>query len=141
MSRHRRIALDTNVFIYEFEANPRYLVLTNAVFQWLENPEHRAVTSMVTLTKILVGPFRAGDESRARTLRGFLLNYPRLEWIPPDIGSATTAARLRVRHGLHTVDAIQVATAVHSLATCLIGNDAAFRRVTDIETILLDDYV
>ncbi|HTC33476.1 MAG TPA: hypothetical protein VK724_08895 [Bryobacteraceae bacterium] len=49
LRRHRRIALDTSVFIYQLEANPRYLGLTDPVFAWLEQPEHTAVTSAVTM--------------------------------------------------------------------------------------------
>jgi len=35
LRRHRRIALDTSVFIYQLEANARYLALTDHIFTWI----------------------------------------------------------------------------------------------------------
>jgi len=36
LRRHQRITLDTSVFIYQLEANPRYVQLTDATFEWVE---------------------------------------------------------------------------------------------------------
>ena len=141
MRRHRRLALDTNVFIYDLEANPRYTDLANSVFEWILQPGHAAVTSTVTLTEVLVGPFRSLDQKRADELFAFLGPYPHLEWISPDLRIAEAAARFRVSYGLRTVDALQIATATMSQATCFVGNDLAFRHVKEIDTILLDDYL
>jgi predicted nucleic acid-binding protein len=138
---HRRVALDTSVFIYELDANPRYVDLARAVFEWILQPGHGAVASTITMTEVLVGPCKAGDETRADAVFGLLSQYTHLEWIAPSLEIAHAAARFRGRYGLHTVDALHVATAIHSNATCLIGNDASFRRVTEIENILLDDYL
>jgi len=93
------------------------------------------------MTEVLVGPYKTDDEVRADALFGLLSQYPHLEWIPPNLEIAEGAARLRGRHGLRTVDALQAATAIHSGATCLIGNDATFRRVAGIDILLLDDYL
>ena len=49
------------------------------------------------------------------------------------------AAEVRARHGLRTPDAIMLATAVESGATLAITNDAAWRKVTGIEVLLLGD--
>ena len=135
------MALDTSIFIYEFEANPRYLAAANVLFRWLESPAHRALSSTITLTEVLVGPYRAGDLVRAKAMRGLLLNYPRVEWVVPESNIADLAAQFRVRYGLRTVDALQVATAIRSNATCMVGNDTAFRRVEGIDILLLDDYL
>jgi len=141
IARHRRIALDTSIFIYYFESNPRYVELADCVFKWTEDPGNRAVTSTLTMTEVLVGPYKAEDEQRADALFGLLSQYPHLEWIVPDLEIAEAAARIRGRHRLRTVDALQAATAMHSGATCLVGNDATFRRVAGLEILLLDDYV
>jgi predicted nucleic acid-binding protein len=106
----------------------------------MEDPRNRAVTSTLTMTEILVGPYKSGEEARATAYFGLLSQYPHLEWIAPELEIAEAAARLRGRYGLRTVDALQVATAIHSKATCIIGNDVSFRRVTELEAILLDDY-
>lgn len=138
LGRHCRVALDTNVFIYQIEENPRYLSLTDTIFAWLEQPQSRAVTSTVTMTELLVGPYRAAQKGRADTFYASLSTYPNLEWIAPNLEIAALAARLRAAHGLRTPDALQAATAAHGRATGLITNDAAFARVPGFETLVLD---
>ena len=54
LRRHVRIALDTSVFIYQLEANPRYIHLTDSIFAWVEQPHHAATTSTITMTELLV---------------------------------------------------------------------------------------
>jgi len=139
LRRHRRIALDTPVFIYQLENNPRYVGLTDRVFSWLESAGGRAVTSTITMTELLVQPYRAGDQRRADEFYGLLSTYPNLEWIAPSLEIADVAARIRAVHGLRTPDALEAATAVHANVSGFITNDPVFKRVTGFETMVLDD--
>lgn len=138
LRRHRRIALDTSVFIYQLEANARYLPITDHVFSWLERPDSKAVTSTITMTELLVQPYRDDDVQRVDEFYGLLSTYPNLDWIAPDLGIADLAARLRAGHRLRTPDALQAATALHAHATGLITNDPVFTRVATLETLVLD---
>jgi predicted nucleic acid-binding protein len=138
LRRHRRIALDTSVFIYQLEAHPRYLPYTDHIFSWLERPGSRAVTSTITMTELLVQPYREADQHRADDFYGLFSTYPNLEWIAPTLEIADLAARIRAQNRLRTPDALQAATAEHSLATGVVTNDAAFERVTAFETMVLD---
>jgi len=141
LRRHRRIALDTSIFIYQIEANPRYLPLTDAVFAWLERPGTSAVTSTITMTELLVAPYRLSDQQRVDEFYSLLSTYPRLEWAPPNLEIADAAARLRAVHRLRTPDALQAATAEDSLATALVTNDPAFARVPSFEALILDQFL
>jgi predicted nucleic acid-binding protein len=132
------VALDTSVFIYQLEANARYLPLTDPIFSWLERPDSNAVTSTITMTELLVHPYRDSDDERVDEFYGLLSTYPNLEWIAPNLEIADMAARLRAMHGFRTPDALQAATAAHSGATGLITNDAVFERVDAFETLVLD---
>lgn len=138
LRRHGRVALDTSVFIYQLEANARYLPLTDPIFSWLERPDSNAVTSTITMTELLVHPYRDSDDERVDEFYGLLSTYPNLEWIAPNLEIADMAARLRAMHGFRTPDALQAATAAHSGATGLITNDAVFERVDAFETLVLD---
>ena len=138
LRRHRRIALDTSIFIYQLEANSRYVALTDHIFPWLERPGNSGVTSTITMTELLVQPYRDSDEQRVDEFYGLLSITPNLEWLPPTLEIADLAARLRAAHRLRTPDALQAATAVHAGATGLITNDAVFERVRDFETLILD---
>ena len=140
LRKHQRVAVDTNVLIYQFERNPHYFPLTNELFIWLENPHHRAVTSTVTMAEILVKPYQLGAEDLAEDVFGLLRVYPHLEWIAPDLDHTALAAQLRAKYRLKMVDALQAATARLAGATCLVANDAAFRKVDGLKVLLLDDY-
>jgi predicted nucleic acid-binding protein len=130
--------LDTSVFIYQLEANARYLALTDHIFSWLERPDSKAVTSTITMTELLVQPYRDLDEERVDEFYGLLSTYPHLDWIAPNLEIADLAARLRALHRLRTPDALQAATAVHAQATGLVTNDPVFGRVQAFETLVLD---
>ena len=138
LRRHRRIGLDTSIFIYELEANDRYVALADRVFAWIEQPGHTAVTSTITMTELLVQPYRESDEARVDQFYGLLTTYPHLDWIAPDLEIADMAARLRALHRLKTPDALQAATAARSRATGFVSNDPVFERVEAFETLLFD---
>jgi hypothetical protein len=78
LRRHRTIALDTNVFVYHMEANLRYLPLTEEVFSWLDHGHSMAVTSTLTMTELLLHPYRQSDQNRANLFYG-LVAYPNLK--------------------------------------------------------------
>jgi len=138
LRRHRRIALDTSVFIYQLEANPRYLVLADSVFAWVERAGHEAVTSTITMTELLVPSYRDHDERRVDEFYGLLSTYPNLRWIAPDLETADIAARVRATYRLRTPDALQAATAIQANATGFITNDPVFARIEELETVVLD---
>lgn len=139
LTRHRRVALDTSVFIYQLEAHPRYLVLTDKIFTWVEQADHAAFTSTITMTELLVQPYRNDEKRRISEFYGLLSTYPNLHWVTPDLELADIAARIRATHRLRTPDALQAATAVHIQATGFITNDAVFRRVESFESLVLDE--
>jgi predicted nucleic acid-binding protein len=141
LRQHRRIALDTSIFIYQLEANVRYLALTNHIFSWLEQPGSSSITSTITMTEVLVQPYRAMDEQRVDEFFGLLSTYPNLEWIAPDLQIADRAAQIRARHRLKTPDALQAATAVHARVSGLITNDPVFERVEEFDTLVLEQLV
>lgn len=138
LSRHRRIAFDTSVFIYQIEEHPKYAIFTDQIFSWLEQSGNQAITSTITLTEILVQPYRELDQERMDAFSGLLSTYPKLEWVAPTLEIADLAARIRALHRLKTPDALLSAAAVHSRATGLITNDDVFERVQTFETLVLD---
>jgi predicted nucleic acid-binding protein len=139
LRRHQRIALDTSIFIYHLQPNPKYLPCTGLIFSSLERPESRAITSTITMTELLVLPYRDGDESLADDFYGLLSSHPNLDWIGTNLEIAESAARIRALHRLQTPDALQAATAIHLRATALITNDSVFKRVQEFQTLVLDD--
>lgn len=139
LGRQRRIALDTSIFIYQLEANPRYLPLTDPIFEWLDQPDHKAVTSTITMTELLVQPYRDAEQEQVDEFYALLSTYPNLDWIAPTLEVADMAAKVRALYRLRTPDALQAATAVQAHATGLVTNDPVFQRVEVFETLVLDN--
>ncbi len=139
LTRYLKIALDTSVFIFQVEENPKYVGLTHQLFSWLSTPRAQAVTSTITMLELLVHPHRDNDQERVDSFYALLSTYPNLEWVSTSLDIADRAAKLRAECNLKTPDAIQAATALNSNATGLISNDPAFSRVLGFETMVLDD--
>lgn len=139
LRRHQRIALDTNVVIFEVEENPKYVDLVHPIFLWLLKPASRAVTSTITMLEVLVHPYRQGNEDRVNDFYSLLYTYPNLEWIAPTLNIVDTAARLRADHKLNTPHAIHAATALASGAHGFISKDAAFQRLHNLDVLILDE--
>lgn len=141
LRRHRRIALDTSIFIYQVEAHTKYVRLTDPVFAWVERAGHEAVTSTITMTELLVPSYRDHNENRVDEFYGLFSTYPNLQWVAPDLETADLAARLRAEYRLRTPDALQAATAIRAQATAFVTNDPVFGRIEEFETAVLDRFV
>jgi len=139
LRRHRRVGIDTNPFIYHLEPNPTYVPATARLFEWIAAERSIGVTSTLTMTELLVLPYRENRLDASESIYSHAVQMPNLEWVSPTLGVADRAARARAAYGLRTLDAIQLATAIEVGATGFVTNDRDFRRVTDIEVLLLDD--
>ena len=123
------------------ERNPKYFPLADAVFEWIERPDSSAVTSTVALTEILVQPYRIANSPQAEDFYSLLTTIPNLEWVPPSLQIANSAASLRATYRLETPDALIASTATFSNATALVTNDAIFKRVPNLDVLVLDEFL
>ena len=139
LQRHEKIGLDTSVFIFQVEKNPKYIDLVNPIFRWLLGARAGGVTSTITMLEILVQPYRVLDQDRVDQFYALLSTYPHLEWIAPTLEIADDAARIRAQHRLSTPDAIQAATALAGQARGFVSNDPVFKRVAGLHVLILDE--
>ena len=138
---HPLIALDSSIFIYQLESNPKYGALSNTVFSRVADRSSRAVAAAITLPEILVPHYRKPDQRLADDFYALLSTYPNLKRISIDLQVADIAARVRAQHNLRTPDALHAAVALHANATALVTNDPVFRRVLGFAAVVLDDFV
>lgn len=137
---HTVIGLDTPVFIYHLEAHPRYLPLTQELLIGVQAGQWAAYTSTVTLMELTVRPWQLELSGVAREYEALLVHFPHLAVADVTRDIARQAARLRARHRIRPVDAIQLATALVHGATAFVTNDAALARLTPVlDLVLLDD--
>jgi predicted nucleic acid-binding protein len=141
LRRHHVLAADTMIFIYHLQDHPRYVSATQVILDSWEAGSHQGVTSIISLAEVLVKPLRDGNNVAAEDYRRLLTTFPNLRLYDVNRGIAEAAARFRAVHGQPMPDMIQVATAIIAGATGFITNDPAFKRIEDVEILILDDVV
>ncbi len=142
LGAHQLIGLDSSIFIYHFEANLKYLPLTEVILEGVEQGKYGAVTSTVTIMETTVHPWRAGRSDVAREYEALLAHFPNLELVEATRDIARRAAQLRAKYNIRPADALQAATAIESGATAWVSNDKKLRRIEpEMEVIILEDFV
>lgn len=121
--------VDTMLFVYHFEAEPRFGPAAGKLLSAAESGSCRLVTSMLTLLEALVVPKRYGDEALCRRYRDFFGAFPNLTLVPVGPEIAEAAAELRAAHGLRTPDALHLATARHAGADGFVTEDRRLRGI------------
>lgn len=139
LAGHRLIALDTSAWIYHFEGSASYGRAADEVLEAVSQGHVAAVASELVLLELLVAPLKKGAQDVADEIELTLLHFPHLQLAPVTRSVLLRAAEIRARYGLRTPDAIMVATAVESEATLALTNDEAWRKLEEIEVMLLRD--
>ena len=139
LAGHRLVALDTSVWIYHFEGSTAYGRAADSVLEAVAQARIGAVASELVLLELLVAPLKKGVQDTADEIELALLHFPNLQLAPVTRAVLVHAAEIRARYGLRTPDAIMLATAVESGATLAVTNDSAWRKVDEIEVVLLRD--
>ena len=129
------------VFIYHLEDHPTYAPLTEAIFESWESGRTSGVASVITLLEILVKPKREGNSQAARDYKELLTTFPNLQMVGLDADLADKASEVRAKFNLKTPDAIQVAATLQTGGTAFITNDPVFKRITEIEVLLIDELI
>ena len=129
------MAVDSAPLIYYLEAVPPYYAAVAPFFEGLLHGRHAAMTSVLTLMEVTARPLAIGRRDLADEHDGFIMGGLRVIDVTPEI--ARHAAGIRARYGLRPVDALQVATALEHGAGFLLTNDRGFRRVEEIEILLV----
>lgn len=134
----KKIALDTNLFIYVFEQHPEFGEKAKAILEQIEDGFVTAVASSVSLTEILVKPIREGNLTLEKQYKLLFSHFPNLNILPIDNMVAERAAYLRGTYNIKTPDALIVATALVANADLFITNDQRLEIVKEIKCVSLD---
>jgi predicted nucleic acid-binding protein len=139
--RGQRIFIDTAVFIYFIERDPRYLDTVKPVFVEIDTGNVDAITSTITLLEVLVLPFRKGNQALVEKYRNLILNSDHLTAYEVFHEVSVLASRLRAGYSIRTPDAIQMAVGILYGAQAFLTNDAELKQVKDIKVLIVDDYL
>lgn len=133
-----RLYLDTSPIIYSVEEHDVYWPELQPIWTAFSKEEIQIVTSELSLLETLVRPIRDGNTDLAKTYDE-LLTGDDVFLIPVNTDILRTSAELRARHNFKTPDAIHAATALASNCEVFISNDAGFRRLENINVVILSD--
>lgn len=130
MPAGKRIYFDTNVFIIALEgkdAGQRDLLATLFALAH-SGGEKRFFTSQITISEVLVGPYKHGQDDLAAYYQRLLLNSPWLSTVPITTDILLKAAMLRAEQkSLKLPDAIHLATALEHECSEFASADMGIR--------------
>ena len=133
------IYIDTSPLIYLFERNPDYFAKMLRIVDYIETAPLQVFTSIITLAEILVQPLRVGNTDLAEQYHDILVTRDDYVLVEVSTDIAISAAAIRARYSLRTPDAVHAATAVRTGCDAILTNDSDFRRVQDLNVLVLDD--
>jgi len=139
--RGRRVFIDTSIFVYFIERDPKYLNTVKPVFLDVAAGSIDAITSTITLLEVLVHPFRKNNQALVDKYRNLILNSENLTTFEIFHEVSVLSAKLRAQYSIRTPDAIQMAVGVLYGAQAFLTNDADLKNVKDIKVIILDDFL
>jgi predicted nucleic acid-binding protein len=126
---HKRIALDTNVFIYAL-SNDMQFPICSELFERLSTYDGKIIASTLTLLELTVPAYSRKDIHRVAEITSLLIKKGRIQMYPVNPGIALRGAEIRASFPrLKTADAIQLATATAANATLFITADKDFLKV------------
>jgi predicted nucleic acid-binding protein len=136
------VALDTVVWIHEFEGDPVFGQITRPLFEdGFGKGALRAACSLIVLGEVLVKPLALSLTDIADRYRRMISPRPDLTVWPISRGVIEMAGSLRARYRIRMIDAIHVASAVVNLADCFVTNDAGLRGISEVPILILADYL
>jgi predicted nucleic acid-binding protein len=136
--RGTTVGLDTAPLIYFIEKHPKYLPLLLPFFEAADRGDIQIVTSTLTLTEVLVHPYREGNQSLAERYLHELLHARNLRMVSLSPSIAAEAARIRAAYRTKTPDAIQLATAKEGGASSLRTNDGELASIPGLRLVVLE---
>lgn len=135
------VAIDTAVFIYFIEEEPRFLPLVLPLFAEADEGRRELVTSALTLLEVLVVPYRAGNRQLAERYEHLLTMSRGIRMVELTRDQLRAAAQLRAATGAKTPDALHLVSALGAGCKTFVTNDRRLPSVPGLRVIQLSSYV
>jgi predicted nucleic acid-binding protein len=135
------VAVDTAIFIYFIEENPRFLPEILPLFTQADQGKRELITSALTLLEVLVVPYRAGNRRLAERYEALLTRSRGIRLVELSHDQLRAAAQLRAATNVKTPDALQVVAAISGGCTTFLTNDRRLPPVPGLRILELASYV
>jgi predicted nucleic acid-binding protein len=139
--RHRRVALDANVFVYLFESTGPLAEAASAVVNAVSARRIVGIVSSVALTEVIVRPALLGHDTMGERYVDAIQSIENLHIVPATVEIAVEAGFVLARTGLTLAEAVHVATARVAGASVLVTNDRRVRSLPKLDVVQLVDLV
>ena len=127
-----RVYIDTSIYIYLFENNPRFAAVSEQIFLDLVQQQTTIIASTLLITELLVAPIKEKQLELARIYKYLDDHIPGLEFIPLTREISILSAELRAKYNLKTPDAIHLATALATNIQLFITADKKIKNIKEI---------
>ena len=134
-------AIDTAVFIYLIEEEPRFLPHILPLFAEADQGKRELVTSALTLFEVLVVPYRAGNRQLAERYEALLTRGQGIRMIELTRDQLRAAAQLRAATGAKTPDALHLVSALGAGCKTFVTDDRRLPTVPGLRVIQLSSYL
>lgn len=134
-------AIDTAVFVYFIEEEPRFLPHILPLFVEADQGKRDLVTSALTLLEVLVVPYRAGNRQLAERYEALLTRSRGIRMIELTRDQLRAAAQLRAATGAKTPDALHLVSALGAGCKTFLTNDRRLPTVPGLRVIQLSSYL
>jgi predicted nucleic acid-binding protein len=136
---HRRVGIDSNVFIYLFEGSGQNADAAGALLDAIAAGEGEGVVATLAIAEVGSGPARGGDIAMVERYADELSSLEGVRVVPLDASIAVESALIRGATSLTLADAVHVATARSAGATAFVTNDRRLSMDHGLTVAYLDD--
>jgi predicted nucleic acid-binding protein len=133
------IGVDTSIFIYFIEDDPRYVSIVAPLFAAADSGRCTLVTSSLTLMEVLVVPFRVSHTALIERYEALLTRSRGIRLIDLTRDHFRAAAQLRAARGWRTPDALQLAAIRGAGCATFLTNDRRLAPMPGLSILQLGD--
>lgn len=124
----RRIALDTNMFVYALEDKGKLGDEARKLLQEIKAKKFIACTSVITIHEVLTGVYKKGMAEKVQDYVLAITGDGLIKVVEFTQQIALSSAQIRAKYGLKTPDAIQIASAISVEASTFFTGDKRIPR-------------
>ncbi|MEZ5537941.1 MAG: type II toxin-antitoxin system VapC family toxin [Thiolinea sp.] len=139
--KDKRVYFDTNPFIYFVEGHEVFGDAVKPVFELLDSGQITACTSQLTLTELLIKPYRDNLPEVIAAYESLLLDSGFFSVFGLNERTFLIAARLGGETRLRTPDALHLTVALENECDYFITNDKRIRSCQGLEVIQVADLI
>ena len=139
LEKSRVLFLDTGAIVRLLQMHPDYYPVVSSVLDFAYENNVTLLVSNVTLFEISKKAFALGEGLLSRQYREFFEHSRNVKPCEVTGEFAVKAAEYAGTQKLSNEESLRLATAYVCGADCILTDTAAFRDLTDVPVVLLDD--